>query len=64
MLEKQGQMVTFPVPNNMMTGSQLKQEAYEFDRYMKLNEQEKEKKRDKYQVYTSKSKKENAAERA
>ena len=37
MLEKEGQLVPFDVPNNMMTGSQLRQEKEEFEKLIKLN---------------------------
>lgn len=36
-LEKEGQLVTFDVPNNMMTGSQIKHENIEFDKLKRLN---------------------------
>jgi len=36
-LESEGQLVPFDVPNNMMTGSQMKLENQEFERLYKLN---------------------------
>ena len=36
-LEREGQLVPFAVPNNMMTGSQLRQENADFERLHKLN---------------------------
>jgi hypothetical protein len=36
-LELEGQLVPFAVPNQMMTGSQLRQETEEFERLRKLN---------------------------
>jgi hypothetical protein len=62
-LEREYQLVYFEVPNNMMTGSQLRQESQEFERLFKLNKLAKEKGVEdganngagsgKYQVYTS-----------
>lgn len=37
-LDKNGQIVPFDVPNNMMKGSQLKEENELFDKLHKLNE--------------------------
>lgn len=37
LLELEGQLVPFAVPNQMMTGSQLRQETEEFERLRKLN---------------------------
>ena len=36
-MELEGQLVPFAVPNQMMTGSQLRQETEEFERLRKLN---------------------------
>lgn len=36
-LEKEGQLVYFQVPNNMMKGSQLREESQEFEKLFKLN---------------------------
>ena len=41
-LEKDGQIVPFDVPNNMMTGSVIKEERIEFEKLIKINEYAKE----------------------
>eukprot|EP00347_Sterkiella_histriomuscorum_P003294 403364837 len=45
-LDIDGQLVTFDVPNNMMTGSQLKIERQEFDKLIKLNKMMKQQKQE------------------
>eukprot|EP00347_Sterkiella_histriomuscorum_P000370 403376125 len=45
-LDIDGQLVTFDVPNNMMTGSQLKLERQEFDKLIKLNKMMKQQKQE------------------
>ena len=68
-LDKEGQLVTFDVPNNMMTGSQIRLENLEFDRLFKLNKRAIEvgdlgPKKDEYQkgVYTSEMKNQSAGD--
>lgn len=42
-LEKEGQLVPFEVPNNMMTGSQMREEGAEFEKLYRLNKLAREK---------------------
>jgi hypothetical protein len=56
--EHLGQVIVFEIPNNMMTGTQLRLEREEFDSIVKLysQRQERHKNHSNYRVYTSEDK--------
>ena len=55
-LEKQGQIIVFDIPNNMMTGSQMRKEREEFNEVITQYKDQEKKRQAGYQVYTSKDK--------
>ena len=55
-LEDLGQIIVFDIPNNMMTGSQMRKERDEFNQLLKRHKEKEKTSKKSYQVYTSKDK--------
>lgn len=62
-LENQGQLIVFDVPNNMMTGSQMRREREEFNKILDDFKEIQKRRLASYQVYTSKDKKQEEAKK-
>ena len=55
-MEDQGQIIVFDIPNNMMTGSMMRRERDEFNVLLAKHKELEKKRRQSYQVYTSRDK--------
>lgn len=55
-MEDLGQIIVFDIPNNMMTGSQMRKEREQFNEILKKHKELQQKRKQAYQVYTSKDK--------